>query len=246
MRNTLSKRMKLIEDRLYHYDKRIFQDYTPSTPKDTSNVFPNGLTMSSFDEDFYDMDYHNRLAFEYELVRVQSGLPITDNEIDSVNTYINDGYKYINGSIYGTRFWNELNSDEKEVWRGKLPSIKKGLDSAISKTDGLIANMKLFHAGYWDISLEPGDEFQLKGYTSFSFRENSARSFMLGKHNLSDMDKWLMVACVPRGVKGLAVEGNIFSNVPNEHEYLVGRGQKGTVLDYDEDKHIVYVLLGAQ
>ena len=65
----------------------------------------------------------------------------------------------------------------------------------------------------------------------------------MGKNERSDMDSWLVVGYAPTGMKGLAIEDRRFNSVPNENEYLTGRGQGGTVVEYDEEEHMVFVLL---
>lgn len=234
------KRLDMAEERLFEYDKRIFSDYKPAIPQKMGITFPDGSNMLDYYEDMFEGEH---LVLEQDQLRSQRNINITDKEVGDINQYINDGYLYINGSMYNARWWNNLNDSEKGEWREKMPSIKQGIDNAIEKSDGLTQNTILYYGGRWDISLEPGQHFNFKGYTSFSYRENVARTFMMGKNERTDPDKWLVVAYSPENLKGLAIEDNRFKSVPNEHEYLTARGQGGTVWDYDEDEHIVYVYL---
>ena len=150
MRRVAERHMRLINERLYEYDKRIFSDYKVGTPKDMDIVFPNGKTIDDFKRDRFE---DGKLVLEQAQLNQQGNMNFTDNELMGVDNYINEGHFYINGNIYDTRFWKELNNDEKQVWRDKLPSIKRGIDSAIEKSEGLTQDTLLFHGCFWDISL---------------------------------------------------------------------------------------------
>lgn len=241
--NRTMKRLDAVKKRLFPYDKRIFEDYVLKKPTSIPDEIMIAEKILNNEYEIDEFNGNGQLILQNKQIESQKDLNFTDNELNSVDKHINEGYIYVNGNIYNLEFWKELNVDEKTEWRSKLPSIKSGIDSAIEKSHGLTQDTILYHGGYWDISLEEGEHFTWKGYTSLSYRENVARSFMMGKHNIYDADSWLVVAYTPTGKKGLAVEDKRFNNVANENEYLIGRGSGGYVYEYDNKNHVVYVVL---
>ena len=125
-------------------------------------------------------------------------------------------------------------------WKSEYNNIKRHLDNAINKSNGLSQATILYHAGRPDPKLLPGDHGTWKGYKSMSFQQQ-----VMQKHSNINDDYWNMIVLAPKGTKGVCANDERFRGYSfvDEHEYLLGRNTGYTVVSTDLDTHTQIIIL---
>lgn len=233
--NTMQNRLKRYSDEIYFYEKRILNDYSinknpvPEIDKSLYKIDDNG------DSGYGVTSFEGPL--EKAQINNQRSINFTDFEKNCLSEWWGDGHKAINRSNY-----NALYSYEKEDknFINTLGNYKRGISSAIHKSDGLLEPMVMFHGGRFDIHLNPGDKIKWDGYVSLSFNQRSAEGF---DGNIF-FGKALFKCYTPAQLKGVCGNDKRLGNFhATEHEYLADRGIEGTILGIDYENNIVEVLI---
>ena len=233
MKEIFDYRLNKYNKIIYEYEKRIVTDY-----KINQNPVPD-IDKSLFIES--DNGDRQGISFtpgpvEERMMLLQREHGFTDFEKAGLREWWGDGHDNINRSLYGGLYSYELGSDS---FMKNLSRTKRAITSAINKGEGLVVPTVLFHGGRFDISLNPGDHFNWKGYVSMSFHRKVPSKFSGG------LDKFTYICYTPAGVKGVCMNdrettGNYHTT---EHEYLVDKGMGATVLSVDYDNKVVEVLV---
>ena len=181
----------------------------------------------------------------------ENNIDFSDAEIDSLVRYFGYDFKFINGLIYESKkFLKEWGGGSVEkMWRDKLPSVMRNLDSAIAKSVPLQQNTMLYRRGKFDGNMNVGDVGVWKGYTSTSYSST-------GTTNVGGGD-WDIEILALKGVKGINANAKAtyyndlykeevtdsLANHPNEKELLLGRNTKYVVLSKDVKNHTCRVVV---
>jgi hypothetical protein len=227
------------QDQLFQYDKRIYRGYDFDKNKD--NV-PSYNLNDYKEESPHDSQDDTILPLEERQISIQEPLS-NHQEICLMSYFGNDDYKNINGELMDNDYWNSLDETEQYYAHATNKHIRNGVDSAIRNSKGLLENMVLYHgtgdSGLISIHARIGDHLTFKPYISTSFNKNVGENYK--------GDSFLVKFLVPKGTKGICANDTKFSNhltdYVNEHEYLLGRGNKGTIVDIDYGSMMVTVLL---
>ena len=252
------KDYEYLKSRLFDYEKRIFRGYDLN--KNVENI-------PSFDiDDFISEEYdENNLTdigvLEQAQIRNQqdNNLLMDTNHADAFIYYFGSGYTDITGELMPNTFrkknnindkegyWNSLGEETQRFYHEQNKGTIKLMDESINKSDGLLQPTVLWHGTMntqiVNANTRLGDRINLKGYISTSFQTNVNEIYSQGR------DAYVVKFLAPTGTKGLCANDESMgslTNYPNEHEYLLGRGNKGTVVDIDYDNGVVTVLLDSK
>ena len=105
----------------------------------------------------------------------------------------------------------------------------KTIDSLMNKSPGLLEDTILYRGGHFDIHLKPGDSFSFKGYISTTFQQSTSEIYKSEEFDMT------YVIHAPKGTKGICGGDSNFYNNNWEHEYVLPRNTKMTVLSIDYD-----------
>lgn len=244
---------------LFKYERRIFENYTVPTDleipviNEKDYVHDESIPFASQDdENYYDlMMGRDRInPVEAKQIELQeNNVYLTANESRWISSYFLDNYTFLKNRInHNTDVLEELYDHyELAELEHDFPYMKKHMDNAISKTDGLVEPTILFHSGVVDPTLIPGMHGTWKNYISTSFQE-----VMMEHHTGENPSYWDIVIYAPKGTKGICGNGNhYFEGKPIsqlnqftwEHEYLLGRNTGYTVVSMDYENHRQVVIL---
>ena len=219
-------------DRLFQYNKRIDRGY--DLDKNKSNVPEYNL--DDYVEDNFTGMYDMKIGLhEAEQIQHQNNtLVLNADEQGGLQAYFGNEYKHINGELdenYSDGYWNRLNESEQNAYHEKNKKIIPSIDGAINKSDGLIVSTILYHgtddSKLVNIHTRVGDKIKTKGYVSTSYNRR------VGEGYGSMPDCFVIQFLAPAGTKGLCANTGGLTGEVAEHEYLLGRGQSGTVVDID-------------
>lgn len=221
---------------LFNYNKRIDRGYDLEKNKDKIPSY----NMSDYVEDTFNGTYdynlgkHEQVQIEYQ----EDNLDLTVDERSSLQSYFGNDYKHINGELdenYSDGYWSRLNKQEQEAYHRINKELIPNIDDAINKNDGLIVSTVLYHGTndtcLIDIHTRIGDRIKTKGYVSTSYNRN------VGEAYGSMPGGFVIQFLAPKGTKGLCANTGGLTEELGEHEYLLGRGQSGTVVDIDYNNH---------
>ena len=233
------------EDKIFEYERRAFEKY---------DITANYDKVPDINLEDYADDKNGSL--EQKQLQLQNNVTYSDNEINELMFYTSSGSRSINGRIYNNDFWN---MGIKGLWAGDMryvdnnfQKVKRNLDGAIDKSPSLQQDTKLYQGVYWDMKLNPGDTYTIKGYTSASFDKDEAKKFTLDQtwitkypNRIDDAPangNFLVTYLTPAGKKvlcmndGHQLDGKLLTSMPQEKEALMGRNTKCTVISVDYEK----------
>ena len=233
------------EDKIFEYERRAFEKY---------DITANYDKVPNINLDNYADDKNGSL--EQKQLQLQNNVTYSDNEINELMFYTSSGSRSINGKIYNNDFWN---MGIKGLWAGDMryvdnnfQKVKRNLDNAIDKSPSLQQDTKLYQGVYWDMKLNPGDTYTIKGYTSASFDRDEAKKFTLDQGWITKYPNrideapangnFLVTYLTPAGKKvlcmndGHQLEDRLLTTMPQEKEALMGRNTKCTVVSVDYEK----------
>lgn len=243
-----------LDEDLFQYDRKIIEKYS----------LPTDLKIPVIDESEYVHDESVPLGEDYEsrmgrsrinpveasqIALQEDHVYFTEAESGWLSGYFLGDYQYIKNRINGNRdvLGDIMSPEDIMEMDRQFPYIKKHMDNAINKTDGLIQPTILYHAGPIDTSLIPGMHGTFKSYTSATFQERTSKAYAEEKDGY-----WEMVIYAPKGTKGVCGNGYHYYHNSNigqlnqytfEHEYLLGRNTGYTVVDIDYENHRQVVIL---
>ena len=150
----------------------------------------------------------------------------------AMDNYFNGDSQHINFTISHEGYVKALNNEQRK----QMESI----DNLMNKSPGLLQDTILYRAGYFDIHLKEGDSFSFKGYTSTTFQEETTGVYKNSDGYDGDMT---YVIHAPKGTKGICGSDKTFHNNNWEHEYVLPRNTKCTVLSIDYDNMVCEVVI---
>lgn len=228
----MRKEIEDYQERLFEYNKRIDRGY--DLDKNKSNV-PN-YDLSDFVEDNFTGMYDNNLG-EHETNQIQyqdENLTLTEENMNALRAYFGSDYAHINGEVnkdYKEGYWDRLSEAERREYHNQNLKIIPNIDETIKNSPGLITSTVLYHgtndSNIINIHTRVGDNIKLKGYTSTSFNKE------VGKGYGSMSGAFVVQFLAPKGLKGVCANTHGLTGEIGEHEYLLGKGVNGTVLDID-------------
>ena len=231
---TAIEELNRINGILFDYEKRIYRGYDLDKNKSNVPVYD----VDDYVEDAFIGMYDNNLGqVEIEQINHQRDtVSLSDNEKQGLRAYFGNEYKHINGELderYGDGYWNRLNKSEQDFYHEKNKVLVPSIDSAIDKNTGLTVSTILYHgtndSNLINIHTRIGDHIKTKGYVSTSFNRR------VGEGYGSMPGCFVIQFLAPVGTKGLSANIGGLTDELGEHEYLLGRGQSGTVVDIDYD-----------
>lgn len=241
--------LKETKEQLFEYDKRIIRGYDLDKYKDNVSKY----NINDFQTENTDTGYAWRdetspdgvWELEYNQVLEQRSMVISDGGVNALKGYFYNDYKYINGDLnknYNQSAWKQLSdTEQKEHHAHNLESVRE-LDKVINDSNGLVVDTILFHgtnnSHLVDNHTRIGEQLNLKQYISTSFIEHTGKGY-------SNDGGFLVRFLAPKGTRGVCANDldRELTNYHNEHEYLLGRNNKGTVVDIDYDNRMFTVLL---
>lgn len=226
------RKLDKVNDRLFMYERRIFENYTPPV-REVPTV---DISRFKADSQGDSRDYTGEM--EKAQVEAQSKTTYTESEVNGLTEWWGASHWEINSSIYNGEHWNSMSEGERKIKKSILSKTKQNITSAINRSEGLLEDMVLFRGeNHFDVTQVPGDRIRLKGYTSMSFSKKVAEGF-------KGDDGYLVNYLMYKGTKGVCgnAEG-VGNHHQDEHEYLKGRDLQGTIIDIDYDNHEVTVLV---
>ncbi len=194
-------------------------------------------------ENYDPNDYPNTQEEINELGLMQSELQLSDKYAQRYtqrdNTFLHyygkSGYININKRLNEPQLWKEKYEkmfDDEEYFN----QITEGIDNIIEKSPPIQENTTLFRGGKFPPNMKVGDHGVFKSFTSTSYSQKVAERF-------DNDEKYLIKIRVPKGTKGVFLNPNQFDVMSFESEMLLGRNQKYTVLDIDNENKEVEILL---
>lgn len=239
-----------IMDNLFNYDKRIYRGYDLNAKVKDLPVFNiNDYKL----EDPYDDNDESIHEFEQAQIKNQQETSnYTQDNISSLIAYFGTEYAHINGEISkdyrknimvdGKTYWESLSEEDRKTYHKNNLKLIPSLDEAINSSDGLIQPMRLFHGtedtNIVNIHNRIGDKIKIKGYTSTSFNKKVADSY-----NSLGLTVQFLAPSHTKGVCANDTSHGKLTQYSSEHEYLLGRGEEGTIVDIDYDNRLVTILL---
>jgi len=182
-----------------------------------------------------------RGEFEMHQIEEQSKVDLSDDEIDYVYDYTDEGYCRVNPMLWDNDDWHDalnegyvLESDVK--YYEEEASV---LDSIIEKVPRLTQDTILFHGGMFDGNLKVGDVSNWKGFMSTSYDEDVSKNIFTG--NNLESPEYLVKIYAPKGTKGMVITGELGQG--NEHEFLLKSNQRFQVLSVNPDTLEAEILL---
>lgn len=239
MDEDIRKDIEYYQEQLFQYDKRIYRGYDLDKNKDKVPIYDIDDYQEGIPQDIND---NTILPLEENQINVQQTL--SDHQETCLMAYFgNDDYRLINGELTDNDYWNDLDETEQYYAHATNKHIRNGMDSAIRNSKGLVENTVLYHGAgdsrLISIHSRIGDHLNFKQYISTSFNKNVGENYK--------GDNFLIRFLAPKGTKGICANDTKISNhlteYQNEHEYLLGRNNKGTIVDIDYDSMMVTVLL---
>ena len=233
-----------IEEGIFNYEKRIYRGY--DLDKYTENL-PK-FNINDFKEDKLSEDETGDV--ESKQLESESSFPITSDEYGALNAYFYKESSMINKDLdhnYGSG-WEDIPKDVREHIHEVNKELIKNIDSSINRNKGLIQPTVIYtgtmNNNVANIHTRIGEKINMKSYISASFHENVAkghsnRNYEGYTHNIPPI---YVKFLAPKRTKGICANG-VDAHFSFEHEYLLGRGQSGTVVDIDYDTGCVTVLL---
>ena len=174
-----------------------------------------------------------RGEFEMKQIHEQEKVDFTDDEIDYIYDYTDEGYSRVNPMLYDNDDWHRA-IDNGWVIESDIEYYedeRKHLDSAIEKAPRLTQDTILFHGGIFDGDLKVGDVSNWKGFTSTSYDESVSRDVFTG--NNYENPEYLVKIYAPKGTKGVVITGELGQGM--EHEFLLKENQRFQVLNIDKN-----------
>lgn len=230
--------MKHYEDLLFEYDKRIYRGY--DLDKNVGNV-PD-VDVNSFAVE-NNHDAYDDTIYPLEQSQINAQQELTQYQQECLMAYFGNDYKDINGELMNNSYWRDYDDGEKRFLEVHNKSLRDGMDSSIRDSPGLLQDTMLFHgtgdSQIVNIHNRIGDKINFKPYISTSYNEEVGESY---KGDSGFLVKFL----TPKGTKGICANDTRYgelSEFQREHEYLLGRGNKGTIVDIDYDNREFFVLL---
>lgn len=266
MYDHIQKEVDFLEKGVFDYEKRIYRGYNfnekvENVPKYNINDYSHDDIIN---ETMADVSQRNVNFGRLEEIQLdnQKKLEFDEDEQDALFEYfrIEDNSSEINSVLdhnYGRvgyesywDFWEHQSSleDMREVHTDRANRKIKHMDSAMSKSEGLLQPTILYtgvgNSNIVDIHTRVGDKVSMKSFISASFQEGIAQRY--GKEIEGDNLPNLYVRFLtPTGTKGVCANDRRVNDMEYffEHEYLLDRGQNGTVVGIDYDTGCVTVLL---
>ena len=231
------KLIEAYENTLFQYERRLIEGLkTNPVPEVDRDSYRKDSQFESFD-DLKDKtklgDIEKGQINEQEKSVNTSTIP--SENISAVGDYYSGDMSKINHEIKHGKYLQKLAYED----RNRI----KQIDNTIKKSPGLQQDTTLYMgAEMIDIHLKPGDHGRFKGYTSTSFQEKTADTF-IARHTSQNRFKYIIRA--PKGTKGLCANADTFKGVSyhDEHEYLLGRNVGYTVLDVDYENNTIEIQL---
>ena len=269
--STVDETVEFLEKEIFNYEKRIYRGYDLDKNKD--KVPSYNIEDYSKDNDTYDSskEIEDLGGLEQAQINSQSNINLTGDEAVSLCSYFGNNSLQINSMLdhdYGSiseysdmSTYDFMPQEVKDSLPNKYGDTVKNIDSAINKNEGLLQPTVLYtgvqHSHIVDVHTRIGDKITMPSYISTSFQEDIGVRYGQELKGYGVASKLYVKFLAPKGTKGftandnthtVTVDGNEYENVRlsghlAEHEYLLGRGQSGTVVDIDYDLGEVTILL---
>ena len=110
-----------------------------------------------------------------------------------------------------------------ELFKTENENYREILDEIIEDSPGLTQDTKFYRGGYIPPNAVAGETYEFEGYTSLSYLEDSAFN-----------QEYKIEVYVKKGQKGVVMERELTEH-PGEHEYLLPRNQKYTIIEVDHN-----------
>lgn len=265
----VQKKIDFLEKKIFDYEKRIYRGYDfnkklDKVPKYNINDFLNDDVIN---ESMNDVLVGNVTFGRLEQLQLdkQKNIEFDETEEDKLFEYFHfdDVPLELNSVLdhnYGERgefeksiwdYWShELYFDDimSDIMSNKYKYPIQKIDSAMKKTEGLLQPTVLYtgvgHSNIVNIHTRVGDKVNMKSFISASFQEGIAQRY--GKELEGDnLPKLYVKFLAPAKTKGICANDGRINDMEYffEHEYLLDRGQNGTVVDIDYNTGCVTVLL---
>ncbi len=195
-------------------------------------------------------DYSNTRDDAHRIMtKVQSKTKYKRKHINATKDYGGDRYyNAMNDMCYGNDSLDmhlEDNNLTKSIVKNKIDD----LDETIEISPGLDDNYILWKGGESrGIDLTPGSTNTWEGFSSTSFDRGTAEKYYekvkqrLKRQKLEDATPILFKIRAKKGIKGVYMEDKLQST-EGEYEFLLSRGQKFKVIDYDSTTGICEIEL---
>ena len=142
-------------------------------------------------------------------------------------------YNKINKVINKYKASAEFDSTDKVF---KVIEEIRDIDTAMAKAPALQQNTCFLRAGAWDLLFNKvGKIIEWDGFAGISYKD---RPVDLGHESLS----YNITILAPKGAKGIRLSKQ-FDAITGEREWLLPRGQKFRVLEFDEEAHTCVIEL---
>lgn len=239
------------EKEAFKWERRIFEGGF----KEKEPVSVDESTFREDEQFKYSLPSDGIGGLENELIEKQKSTlrDLDEDDIDSANYWFNNGGK-INHEIYKSHDWNkivwedeEYDTDLSKVISNNNTKAKVKLDKLFDGLEPLGVDVVCYRGGSFDLTKMVGNKVKFKGYTSVSFQEGSAKTYMNTKNQSSGefhiWNMWEYKFLIRGENKGLIGNDDRFVNGIDEHEMVLPRNTEADILDIDYDKRVVTVLV---
>ena len=242
MKKLAQKQLDDIEDELFYYGRRLIEGltYNEIPNVDTDNFSPddqwggdNGhnyeweMKQGKLEDSQVDAQIE-ALGMDYDKIYTDDGMHYNLDSFEgksalAMDNYFNGDSQHINYTISHDGYVKSLNDTQR--------TQMKTIDNLMEKSPGLLQDTILYRGGHFNIHLKAGDNFSFKGYVSTTFQESTSDVY---KDSGDDFDMTYVIHA-PKGTKGICGGDDSFNNNNWEHEYVLPRNTKFTVLSIDYD-----------
>ena len=235
------ERISGIEDELFMYGRRLIEGIktkeVPQINKDNfvSDIQWGGNRGHNFEWETEQGELEkaqinaqrDSLGFNADNIFTEDGMHYNTDTYEgksalAMDNYFNGDSQHINHTISHDGYMKALNNQQK--------TQMKSIDNLMERSPGLQQDTILYRGGHFDIHLREGDSFSFKGYTSTTFQRESSDVYKGSDGDEADMT---YVIHAPKGTKGICGGDGNFNNNNWEHEYVLPRNTKMTVLSID-------------
>ena len=247
-----AKELKKAIEGIFNYEKRIIRGYDLDKHKDKVPSYD----LNDFNEEKYGDDgdvnigslEQSQLDYQEKHMYIDGEHILEDKEVSSLKDYFGRKSGQINSQLskkYKNGLWGEIPSDMQKEWKEDNKNIIPNIDSAMKKSPNLEVNTVLYHgvqdSQIVDIHSRVGDKVNLTSFISTSYSERVGKSY---GENIGGKTLYVKFLA-PKNTRGLCANDKhlTLTGYPTEHEYLLDRNQKGSIVDINYDTGIVTILL---
>ena len=246
--------LKKIKEKLFFYDKRIIrgydlEKYIDKVPPYNLKDFKEEKSRENASDDIYELE-QSQLDYQEKHMFIDGKHILEDDECNALRSYFGKKSGQINSELspkkYKMGLWEQLPSNIKKDYHENNNVLIPLISKSISKSPGLEVDTVLYHgvqdSHLVDIHSRIGDNVRLNSFISTSYDKNIGMNY---GEDIGNSKRLYVKFLTPKKTNGICANDNNvqLTDWKGEHEYLLDKGNKGTIVDIDYNTGEVTVLL---